>query len=109
LPARRSAIDPKAVVQTQLATTGGLRIDSQPPGAHIVVDGDPSGRQTPALLDGLPAGRTLDVQLQKEVPDRHPAHRGDRGQARLHSFTLVEDWGLVRAGGAAGRGQGLCR
>jgi eukaryotic-like serine/threonine-protein kinase len=93
---RRSGIDPKAAVQTQLATTGGLRIDSQPPGAHIVVDGDPSGRQTPALLDGLPAGRTLDIQLQKDgfqtVTRRIEV---TAGKPRLHSFTLVEDWGLV--------------
>ena len=62
----------RAVVQTQLATTGGLRIESQPAGAHIVIDGDPSGRQTPALLDGLPAGRTLDVQLQRQGSRRSP-------------------------------------
>jgi hypothetical protein len=93
---RRSGVDPKVVVQTQLATTGGLRIESQPAGAHIVVDGDPSGRQTPALLDGLPAGRTLDVQLQKQgfqTVTRHIAVTA--GKPQLHSFTLVEDWGLV--------------
>jgi serine/threonine-protein kinase len=96
LAGRKRGVDPKVMVQPQLATTGGLRIESQPPGAHIVVDGDPSGRQTPALLDGLPAGRTLDIQLQKQgfqtVTRRIEVAAG---KPRLESFTLVEDWGLV--------------
>ena len=96
IASRRSGVDPRAVVQTQPAATGGLRVESQPAGAHIVIDGDPSGRQTPALLDGLPAGRTLDVQLQKQgfqtVTRRIEV---TAGKPQQHSFTLVEDWGLV--------------
>ena len=36
-----------------------LEIRSQPPGAHIFVDGSPSGLQTPAVLTGLAAGRSI--------------------------------------------------
>jgi hypothetical protein len=97
---RGRGVDPKAAVQSQLATTGGLHIESQPSGAHIMVDGDPSGRRTPALLDGLPAGRTLDIQLQKEgfqtVTRRVEVAAG---KPRLERFTLVEDWGLVELQG----------
>jgi hypothetical protein len=97
---RRKGPEVSAVVQAQAAATGALRIESQPAGAHIMVDGDPSGLQTPALLDGLSAGRTVDVQLQKEgfqTVTRRIEVVG--GGARLHSFTLVESWGVVQLDG----------
>ena len=33
------------------------RSSSQPPGAHVFVDGSPSGLRTPAVLNGLPVGQ----------------------------------------------------
>ncbi|MDM7917232.1 MAG: PEGA domain-containing protein, partial [Candidatus Eisenbacteria bacterium] len=43
-------------LQPQSVTTASLSIDSEPPGAAISLDGAPTGRRTPAQLDGLTAG-----------------------------------------------------
>ena len=42
-----------------------LRVTSDPPGAQVVLDGRPSGRVTPAILDGLAPGRHT-LRLQKD-------------------------------------------
>jgi serine/threonine-protein kinase len=91
---------PPGLPDSQAALTGAVRLESQPPGAHVVVDGDPSGRQTPAVLDGLRAGRSLDVQLQ--LPGYQTVTRRIQvtpGPARVHRFTLVEDWGSLAIDG----------
>jgi serine/threonine protein kinase len=40
-----------------------LDVRSQPPGAHIFVDGSPSGLKTPAVLRSLPTSRGLEIRL----------------------------------------------
>jgi hypothetical protein len=52
------------------ATAGGaaaatLEVQSRPLGAHIFVDGSPSGLKTPAILRGLPTARPLEIRLDK--------------------------------------------
>jgi serine/threonine protein kinase len=45
--------------------TATLEIQSQPPGAHVFVDGSPSGMRTPATLRGLSAGSRVQIRLDK--------------------------------------------
>jgi serine/threonine-protein kinase len=45
--------------------TATLEIRSEPAGAHIFVDGSPSGLRTPATLTGLSAGITVRISLDK--------------------------------------------
>jgi hypothetical protein len=61
------------------SSTGGARasatleIKSQPPGAHVFVDGSPSGLRTPAKLTGLAAGARIQVRLDKAGCGERPA------------------------------------
>jgi serine/threonine protein kinase len=67
------------------AALGGLAVESEPPGAHILVDGDPSGLDTPAVLRDLKVGRMVEIRLDKngyvpaikrvEVKAGEPAHQ----------------------------------
>src|SRR5947207_12273033 len=45
--------------------TATLEIRSEPPGAHILVDGSPSGLRTPATLTNLSVGITVRIGLDK--------------------------------------------
>ena len=68
---------------------GALEIRSQPPGAHVFVDGTPSGLRTPTVLTGLPAGRRVQVRLDK--PGYEPVTEQvtlTDGQSRAISLTL---------------------
>jgi hypothetical protein len=53
------------------AETAAVAIRTEPPGAHIMIDGEPSGLSTPATLTGLRVGRRL--QLSLELPGYRPA------------------------------------
>jgi serine/threonine-protein kinase len=69
--------------------TATLEIRSQPPGAHVFVDGTPSGLRTPTVLTGLAAGRRVQVRLDK--PGYEPATEQVAladGQSRAISLTL---------------------
>jgi serine/threonine protein kinase len=44
---------------------GGIAVDSEPSGASVLIDGDPSGFTTPVVLRDLKIGRFVDVALDK--------------------------------------------
>ena len=54
--------DPEA--EEPVETMGSLFVTSRPAGAEILVDGAPIGRTTPAPVDGLAAGRDVQVSVQ---------------------------------------------
>ena len=71
--------------------TATLEIRSQPAGAHVFVDGTPSGLRTPTTLTGLAAGSRVQVRLDK--PGYEPVSEQvtlSDGQARMISLTLRE-------------------
>jgi len=79
-----------------------LRVESAPPGAHVFVDGDPSGLVTPALLR-LPVGRTVELRLV--MAGRRPAARRVQvaAGAAPESFLLEESSGTVQVEGLSAR------
>jgi hypothetical protein len=83
------------------AGLGSLRVESNPAGAHLLVDGDPSGFTTPALLRHLRPGRTVELRVVK--PGYLPEVRRidlTTGEAPPQLFTLREATGTVRLEGA---------
>ena len=87
---------PGAAGQAAVVTTGSLELRSEPPGAQIFVDGDPSGLTTPATLTGLRPGRSVEIRLDK-VGYSPVTERIDvkTAEARSRSFRLVEAMGTV--------------
>jgi serine/threonine-protein kinase len=79
---------------------GGIAIDSEPPGAPIIVDGDPSGFVTPAVLHDLRIGRMVEVVIDRAGYQR-VARRIEvlAGEPRRESFRLTESSGTVRLDG----------
>ena len=63
--------------------TATLEIQSQPAGAHVFVDGSPSGLHTPAVLNGITAGSKVQVRLDKAgyEPATEQVHPGRRPEA----------------------------
>src|SRR5207237_34267 len=59
------ARDRHAAPAVAAATTSTLQVTSDPPGAHLLLDGDPTGLVTPATINGLRAGRTIELRLDK--------------------------------------------
>jgi serine/threonine protein kinase len=51
--------------QRAARATATLELRSEPAGAHVFVDGSPSGLHTPATLTGLPAGSRVQIRLDK--------------------------------------------
>ena len=98
LRAQRSAPDAPAVVAA--SGTATLEIKTEPPGAHVFVDGSPSGLLTPAVLKGLPAGRTVQLSLDKQgyQPVSQQALL-EEGKSQTLSFTLREAQGMIRLTG----------
>jgi len=81
-------------------STASLDLRSQPEGASIFVDGRPTGLKTPAVLGGLPAGRTVKVRL--DLAGFAPASREATlaaGGPQTVSFTLESAMGTVRLAG----------
>ena len=82
---------------SQPATQGSLRIESQPSGAQIFLDGNRVGR-TPKTLDGLNPGRvTVRVEKSGYQPMEQQAHVM-AGDSRLVAFPLSEAKAEVRPG-----------
>ncbi|HEY7372255.1 MAG TPA: protein kinase [Polyangia bacterium] len=68
--------------------TATLEIQSEPAGAHIFVDGSPSGLRTPATLTGLAVGITVRVSLDK--PGYEPAAEAvNLADARPRTISLT--------------------
>jgi hypothetical protein len=91
---------PDAAPAVAASATATLEIRTEPAGAHVFVDGSPSGMLTPAILKGLPVGRTLQLSLDKQgyQPVSQQA-RLEQGQSQTLSFTLREAQGVVRLKG----------
>jgi serine/threonine protein kinase len=83
------------------ATSGSLEVSSDPPGAHVLVDGEPTGLLTPTTLHALRPGRPIEVRLDK--PGYRPAIQKievEKGKVpRAHSVTLVPAAGTLRIDG----------
>ncbi len=79
-----------------VVTTATLTLSSEPPGAQIFIDGDPSGMTTPSTLTGLRARRPIEVRLDK-IGFRPVTEKIELmpGETRSRSFRLVEDDGTV--------------
>jgi serine/threonine-protein kinase len=77
-----------------------LDVRSSPPGAHIFVDGSPSGLKTPAVLRSLPTTRGLEIRL--DLPGYATASETVQladGQTRLLNLTLRDAAVDVRLSG----------
>ena len=82
--------------QQASATTGTIDVRSDPSGAIIFVDGEPSGLTTPAVLRGLKVGRSLTLHLDKNgyrADDRRLAVVAGRSPPQV--FKMVESDGRV--------------
>ncbi|HEY7954862.1 MAG TPA: PEGA domain-containing protein, partial [Polyangia bacterium] len=61
-----TAADGESAVKLKLAALlGAVAIESDPPGAHLIVDGNDTGKLTPAELS-LASGKTAEVTLRKD-------------------------------------------
>lgn len=78
------------------AGIGALQISSTPPGAQILIDGDPSGFVTPARINGLRAGRKVEIRVDK-LGFRAAAQTANipLGGPLVLSFPLEESTGRV--------------
>ncbi len=95
---------PAAEDMALAATTGTLDIRSEPPGAHIFVDGNPSGLTTPAVLTGVKVGPTVEVRLDRTGFEPAVQRTEVRaGVTRPLSFRLVEAAGTLRLEGVPSR------
>ncbi len=85
-----------APVAAPVVTTATLTLASDPTGAQIFIDGDPSGMATPSTLTGLRARRPLEVRLDK-IGFRPVTEKIELmpGETKSRSFRLVEDDGTV--------------
>jgi serine/threonine-protein kinase len=50
----------------QSTLLGTIQVDSSPRGARIVLNGDDTGKETPAVLDNVPVGAELKVELKRK-------------------------------------------
>jgi serine/threonine protein kinase len=97
LRARSASDAPPAVAASGTAT---LELRTEPAGAHVFVDGSPSGMMTPAVLKGLPVGRNVQVSLEKQGYQL-VSHQAvlEEGKSQTLSFTLREAQGTLRLTG----------
>jgi serine/threonine protein kinase len=81
-------------------SVGALQVQSTPPGAQVLVDGDPSGFITPTRIGGLRVGQKMEVRVDKagykSAKQTVEIHTGAPG---LVSFVLQESVGRVRLEG----------
>jgi len=82
-------------IVTAPAATAALEIASEPAGAHVFVDGNPTGLVTPATLSGLPVGRKVEVRL--DMPEYQPVAQvlEVRAGAEPHLFRLQASAGTL--------------
>lgn len=83
------------LTMTLPATFGNLRVESQPPGAEILLGGEPTGKTTPAVFKRKPGGKypvTLRRNLYKEA--RETVTLGG-GKDSVVSLTLAPDFGVL--------------
>jgi serine/threonine-protein kinase len=73
-----------------------LTIRSRPAGAHVLIDGNPSGLVTPASLPGLRAGRSVELRLDKAGYATVSRRVSVTAGASIHDFDLEEATGTLR-------------
>jgi hypothetical protein len=79
---------------------GGIAVDSEPSGASVLIDGDPSGFVTPVVVRDLKIGRFVDIALDK--PGYGRTNRRVEvlpGEPRRELFRLTVSTGTVRLEG----------
>jgi hypothetical protein len=78
---------------------GGVRIESDPPGAVVTVDGRRLKGTTPLTLDGLKAGKPVNVEVRKSgfLPRRWVVIPRD-GQLGVEAVTLEVDVATIPPG-----------
>ncbi len=94
--------------------TASAQVDSEPPGAFVFVNGEPTGKVTPATLGGFQPGpldlriekagyaaarATLTLEAGKQIAQRFPLV-ADMG---IVQFANIVEGGLVRVGGKSAR------
>ena len=94
--ARTRANKVEAPVVAPAVTTATLTLATEPPGAQIFIDGDPSGMVTPSTLTGLRAQRPIELRIDK-VGFRPVIEKIELmpGETRSRSYRLVADDGTV--------------
>jgi hypothetical protein len=92
-PARESGAGAPAVAHA----TVRLTIESTPPGAHIFVDGSPTGLKTPAVLGGLSVGSAIALRLDRDgYQPMTKQVKLDEGRPAKVSFALQAATGTLR-------------
>ncbi|MDX2023793.1 MAG: serine/threonine-protein kinase [Deltaproteobacteria bacterium] len=88
---------PRWAGSTQQTTTmGAIEVQSDPSGAIIFVDGEPSGLTTPAVLRGLKVGRQITLHLDKagyKTEDRRLSVVAGKSPPQV--FKMIESDGRV--------------
>jgi hypothetical protein len=77
-----------------------LTVQSQPSGAQLTIDGEPSGLVTPAVFTGLRIGRKMDIRLDRT--GYLPLTRRVEvlaGRPQSYRLELAEAVGLLRLDG----------
>jgi serine/threonine-protein kinase len=70
LPGPATTATQAAPVETA-APRGSIKVDSEPAGASIWINGDLRKEVTPATVDGLPVGQEIQLKLSKEGFESH--------------------------------------
>jgi len=82
------------------SASASLQLSSDPPGAHVLVDGEPTGLVTPTTLHALRAGRRIELRLDKLGYQTAIQKIDVDGRAqRTHAVTLIPAAGTLRLEG----------
>jgi serine/threonine-protein kinase len=87
------------------ALTGTLELKSDPPGAQILINGEPTGLRTPATLSDLPVQTPVEVraELRGYTPWSKTFRLESPGAAEHHELKMEPAVGIVRLAGLSDR------
>jgi hypothetical protein len=112
--AREKSTPAPSLASEGASRLGALELRSQPAGASILIDGNPTGLATPATITGLPPDRTIEVRLEKpgfrtvvQSVRLASATGGAGDRATERTFNLVATSGTVRFRGLPARAEVL--
>lgn len=96
--------DPKSM-ESARALTGSLELKSDPPGAQLLINGEPTGLRTPATLRELPLDRPVEVraELRGYAPWSKTFRIESPTAAERHEMKLEPAVGIVRLAGLTDR------
>lgn len=84
-----------------LPSGGKLAVESEPPGALVFVNGEPTGLRTPTRFSPMPGGQPLDIRVELAgFQSRHRRLTLEPSVPLTLSFQLPPAHGLVRFEGA---------